>query len=70
MNATRRGISHHELCEMIDRTAIRLRRLNITGREADRAMIGLVLGACGFTPEQCTDAVGRLFPPRKEPAHE
>ncbi len=66
MNATARGISSHELVEMIEATYMRLALLDITGPMADRLTTTLVLGACKFTGEQAREAADRLFPVRIE----
>ncbi len=65
MSTVARGISSHELVEMIEATYMRLALLDITGPLADRLATTMVLGACGLTGEQAREAAERLFP-RKE----
>jgi len=60
MNARQQGIYDHHTVEMIEVAYRELRRMGITGPEADYMVVAFVTRASGFTAEQAIEAAGRM----------
>jgi|GEM_PF-4131624 hypothetical protein len=69
MNATRRGISAHEVVETLETTRLRLHGVGVANLQADRVAVVLVMMLASplCTAREACEAADRLFPPEVQP---